>query len=531
MRQEQQKLHEDTAKRKHVETELEQYQQHLEELVEKRTAELSLINEELMQEIRERKRAEKALLKQTLLLNDVFTGIQEGIGILDTQETIIFCNPAFARTFEEETEHMIGKNFLSFFDDENRAKLLQQSEARKMGHISTYELLRITRRRKQQLLQTTLFPRFAEDETYSGAFGVVVDITARKQTEKALAEMALFAEMHPAPLLRTDLNGTILLANQAANELFKDQSLIGNSWYVLCPAVDRRDFEHLLHCKGTIQHEYRIAAKDFLFTYLSNIEYGLIHIYGADITQLKHLEAQLLQTQKMEAIGQLAGGIAHDFNTLLGIILGYGDMVREDLQEGSLLRDNLEEIIEAGYRAKALITQLMDFARPSESARHPVQLASIITDSLRLLRSSLPTRIKIQPCIESETRLVLANPTQITQVIMNLGINAADAIGEQEGELEISLGDAIVDVELADLHNVQPGPYLLLGIRDSGSGMNQEVLEHLFEPFFTTKEVGKGSGLGLSVVHGIVKSHKGFVTVENTPEKGSIFHVYLPIVE
>ncbi len=252
---------------------------------------------------------------------------------------------------------------------------------------------------------------------------------------------------------------------------------------------------------------------------------------GIDLTERKHLEEQLLQSQKMEAVGQLAGGIAHDFNTLLGIILGHGEIMRDDISEGSLLRDNLEEIIGAGYRAKTLVKQLLDFARPSEKDRCPIRLASVVEESFRLLRSSLSTTITIRQHIEAESSFVLANSTQIAQIIMNLGMNSGDALGEQRGEIEIALENVDVNAELADLQGVRQGTYIRLSISDTGCGMSHDVLEHIFEPFFTTKEVGKGSGLGLSIIHGIVKSHGGFIIVESEPGKGSVFQVYLPIID
>ena len=286
-------------------------------------------------------------------------------------------------------------------------------------------------------------------------------------------------------------------------------------------------------------HEYTLVRKDGstfpVLIYSTPIirDHQPVGLRGVviDMTELTHLKTQLMQSQKMEAIGQLVGGIAHDFNTLLGIILGYGVVMRDDIPEDSLLRDNLEEIIEAGNRAKALVKQLLDFARPSEADRHPVRLASLVEGSLRLLRSSLPTSITIRQHIEATSSFVLANSTQITQVIMNLGMNAGDAICEQGGDIEMTLAEIDVEGELAIFQAVSSGSYVRLSVNDTGCGMSPETLEHIFEPFFTTKEVGEGSGLGLAVVHGIVKSHGGFITVESEPGKGSTVQVYLPRIE
>ena len=230
----------------------------------------------------------------------------------------------------------------------------------------------------------------------------------------------------------------------------------------------------------------------------------------------------------MEAVGSLAGGVAHDFNTLLGIIFGYGNMLSDHIPQEGRAHDYLENLMEAGRRSKDLVRGLMDFARPSAEGREPLLLASIADESLRLLRASLPATITIHPNFAAESATLLANPTQIGQVIMNLGINAGDALGDEGGELGVSPEEVEVDVGLAALQGVEPGDYLRLTVSDNGVGMDGESRERIFEPFYTTKGVGQGSGLGLSVAHGIVESHGGFITVESEPGVGSLFQVYLP---
>ncbi len=247
-----------------------------------------------------------------------------------------------------------------------------------------------------------------------------------------------------------------------------------------------------------------------------------------EIAERNQLQKQLLQSQKMEAIGQLAGGVAHDFNTLLGTIFGYGDMLRDHLPEGSRPRDYLEELMWAAFSSRDLVMQLLNFGRPDEENRKPLQLSSVIEESVRMSRASLPTTINIHQNIEAASGTVLANPIQIQQVIINLCMNAGWAIDDKMGELEVSLKEVQVDADLASLNEVKEGSFFRLTVKDTGCGMQPEILDNIFEPFFTTKDIGKGSGLGLSVVHGIVKSHGGFITVDSDPGKGSKFHVYLP---
>ncbi len=229
---------------------------------------------------------------------------------------------------------------------------------------------------------------------------------------------------------------------------------------------------------------------------------------ATDITKLKELEAQrlkteaqLLQAQKMEAIGTLAGGIAHDFNNILAAILGYAELAGFDLDRDSHASQNLDNVIKASHRAKDLVKQILSFSRQSEKEKKPIVISSIIKESIKLLRASLPTTIEIREDIEHNPAIINANPTQIHQVMMNLGTNAAHAMSENGGILEITLANAALDVSAELIHtDLQPGHYLCLTVSDTGEGMPAEILERIFEPYFTTKDVSKGTGLGLAVV-------------------------------
>ena len=243
----------------------------------------------------------------------------------------------------------------------------------------------------------------------------------------------------------------------------------------------------------------------------------------------ERLQAQLRHSHKMETIGTLAGGIAHDFNNVLTPILGYTNMALEDTPPKSRTHSDLQHILAAGKRAKELVNQILTFSRRSEPERKPVQIAFIVTEALKLLRSSLPSTIEFRQEIDQDCGTVLADATQIHQVIMNLCTNAFHAMRESGGMLEVNLGVVEVDDELARPHpKLALGPYVRLTFSDSGHGMDPETRDRIFEPFFTTKGVGKGTGLGLSVVHGIVVSHGGEITVYSEPGLGTTFHVYLP---
>lgn len=246
----------------------------------------------------------------------------------------------------------------------------------------------------------------------------------------------------------------------------------------------------------------------------------------------RRLEGRLRQTQKMEALGTLAGGIAHDFNNILAGIMGHTEIARLQISEESKARASLEKVLRASERAKDLVKQILSFSRQTEQELRPTQLEPIVMEILKLLRASLPSTIEIRHRNAKELGTVNADPTQIHQVLMNLCTNAAHAMGENGGMLEISLAKAEIDAAFAANHaDMEPGPCVRLTVRDTGHGIAPEMMERIFEPYFTTKEKGKGTGLGLAVVHGIVKSHGGSVAVESEPRKGTSFHVFLPVAD
>lgn len=253
-----------------------------------------------------------------------------------------------------------------------------------------------------------------------------------------------------------------------------------------------------------------------------------------DITQRKkaeqerkNLEVQLRQAHKMEAIGTLAGGIAHDFNNLLAAIIGYADLANEDIPQDSPAKLQIEEVLKAGSRAKDLVKQILAFSRKSKLGRIPVQIPLVLKEVVHLLRASIPTTIDIRLDIGSGCRPVLADQTQIHQVILNLCTNAAQAMEKEGGLLEIRLIHMETD-GTSDYPGLTPGAYVQLSVKDTGHGIEKQILDKIFDPYFTTKKIGKGSGMGLAMVHGIVKRHKGVIHVDSTPNVGSVFHVFLP---
>jgi len=244
----------------------------------------------------------------------------------------------------------------------------------------------------------------------------------------------------------------------------------------------------------------------------------------------KRLQTQLQQAHKMEAIGTLAGGIAHDFNNILGAILGYAEMARDGSQPGSAVARNLNKVLEAGNRAASLVKQILAFSRQSASERIALDPAWIVKEVVKLIRPSLPSTIAINTQLEV-TRSILADPTQMHQVLMNLCTNAFHAMEQTGGVLEITVNNrALTAAEIGQRPGIQPGDFAVLSVSDTGPGIAPEIQAWIFDPYFTTKGVGQGTGLGLSIVHGIVAEHGGFITCESEPGHGATFRVFLPAI-
>jgi nitrogen-specific signal transduction histidine kinase/CheY-like chemotaxis protein len=249
-----------------------------------------------------------------------------------------------------------------------------------------------------------------------------------------------------------------------------------------------------------------------------------------DITEQRRLEEQLRQAHKMEAIGTLAGGIAHDFNNILAAIIGFTEMVEEDLPPESPSIPRLQRVLNAASRGRDLVRQILAFSRKTEPTRKPLSLSPVIKETVELLRASLPTTIEIRLSLKAARDTVLASPAELQQILMNLTTNASFSMKEKGGILGISMTNIDFEPDSPVLDaDVEPGEYIQIVVQDSGSGMSPDIVQRIFEPFFTTKGVGEGTGMGLPVVYGVVKSLNGTIAVESEPGVGSTFRVFLPV--
>jgi PAS domain S-box-containing protein len=374
------------------------------------------------------------------------------------------------------------------------------------------------------------------------------DIMERKRTEEALRKSEekyrnLFENLYDV-YYRTDDNGIITLLSPSVERYlgYTPDELTGENIKNLYVNPNRREeFLSLVVKNGHVEDfQAQLKRKDNSVIWVSSNakilkdnEGNIIGVEGIsrDVTEHKQLEYQLTQAQKMESIGTLAGGIAHDFNNILSSVIGYTELALDDAKRGTSQHDHLQEVLIAGNRAKDLVMQILTFSRQVEQEQKPVQVKPIVKEALKLLRASIPSTIEIKENLQGNA-LVTGDSTQIHQVLMNLCTNAAHAMADDGGVLTISLYDANLDSEFVSSHpNLKPGPHVNIIVSDTGIGMPPEIIGKIFDPFFTTKEKGEGTGMGLSVVHGIVRSHGGDIYVSSEPGKGATFNVYLPAIK
>lgn len=275
-----------------------------------------------------------------------------------------------------------------------------------------------------------------------------------------------------------------------------------------------------------------VYLKEYNERLISKLEQKMLAL-EKETAERKVTEKQLRHAQKMEAVGTLASGIAHDFNNILTAIIGFSEIAKSQLSSTDAINDDLDKVISAGHRAASLVEQILTFSRQGEENYEPLNMQLIIQESFKLLRASLPSTIELKTESTGDYGVIMANATQMQQVIMNLCTNAKHAIGGSNGNITVSLSEIqVAETDtLKDCPQIIPGKYLHLEVSDTGCGMNELMQNRIFDPFYTSKVKGEGTGLGLAVVHGIVQQHHGEISVKSELGQGSTFHIYLPVID
>ena len=521
---------------------------------------------------------EEKLHQSEQRLLEIINFLPDPTFVIDPQGRVLIWNKAMEDLTGVAAEEIIGKGNYEYalpFYGERRPVMIDlvdrwESEiARKyrnitkVGNLLISESIEPNRLLDGRYFRNVAGPLYDQQGNITGAIETVHDITKRRmaeaeaekhfnETQKNLSFIQALMAAIPIPVYFKDTSFRFIDCNHAYSDLQGFDDITGKTVYDLYPK-ELADFywqkdEELLHGAQSQHFESTVVDKDkqirevlFAKQVFRDHTGNVAGIVGAfmDISDFKEtvrekerLESQLRQSQKMEALGTLAGGVAHDFNNILSAVLGYSELGMQDrsAQEGGL-HAKFKAIHSAGQRAKELVDQILAFSRMQEKVQAPVNMTHIVREVVKLLKSSLPADIEIAVLLSSK-RTVLGDGTQLHQVIMNLCTNAYHAMLESGGRLTIRLDDVDIEetVPPPGLH-LPPGPYICLTVSDTGSGIPHAILPKIFDPYFTTKKKGKGTGLGLAVVHGIVKRHQGDITVTSQPGAGSEFCVYLPACE
>lgn len=498
-------------------------------------------------DITERKKAEETLSLKKLELDSFFNLSSDLLIISDVQMSFHRLNLSWEKTLGYSIRDLEQRSLFEFIHPEDVASTRRAIETL----AATGEVTNFINR----LMCRDGSYRWLEWKATSSAnllFGIARDITDRKITEDNLKE----SEERYRVTLETLPDAVSIMRCSDFQYLYVNDTfsrsmgygwkdVVGKTPFDLDVPVSQEDRQNLQKCMidkgGTVGQRLRLRTRDGdvleAVTSCSPLMYGgqeSMVVVVTDVTPLrkaeeeaKLLETQLAQAQKMEALGTLAGGIAHDFNNILAAIIGYTELAMYQSKSQEKVQKNLSQVLKSSKRARDLVSQILAFSRQSEKKYTPLMLGCIIKETLKMLRSVLPANIEIRQNLMAPG-LVMADATQIHQMMMNLSSNAVQAMGENGGVLDVNLEQVILDETTAHGFDLPPGPYQRLTVGDTGHGMTPELISRIFEPYFTTREIGKGTGLGLSIVHGIVIRHRGAITCRSEPGKGTTFEIYLP---
>ncbi|MFW5728349.1 MAG: PAS domain S-box protein [Spirochaetota bacterium] len=499
----------------------------------------------VMTDVTQQKEAEEALRRSEQRYRAIVEDQTELICRYNADFLFTYVNPAACRAFGTAEEEIIGRSLFDFEDPENYRHIARHLSAlQPEAPVTELENRNRLPDGDYAWQRWTVRGIFSHDGRLLEYQAVGRDVTTQKrmqlELERSEAKFYKIFQDSPEPIVISTLDGRFVDVNDtfiqsfgfSRAEIADKSSLELGIWYDASER-DRIIGEYQEH--GHVSNsEHRMVTKSGeMRTYLwsldeivlENEEYLLW--LGRDMTETRRLEEQMRTRRRLESIGTLAGGIAHDFNNILAVIFGYGEMAKSKAAFDAALLRYTEEILKAAGRAKGLVKQVLTFSRQAETERQPVEVRLIIKETLRLMTAALPATIELKTDLTSRAQ-VNADPTQLHQVFMNLFTNAYHAMRDTGGTLSTTTRD--IELSPGNSYGLDPGPYMRIDVVDTGHGIEPEVAERIFEPYFTTKGVEEGTGLGLSVVHGIVTGVGGAIDVNSTPGKGTRMRLFLPTI-
>jgi PAS domain S-box-containing protein len=498
----------------------------------------------MLTDITRLKRAEATLRANELELRTIFDNAAIGIALVDVEGRSRRSNRALQRMLGYSAEELSEMSFPAFTHPEDVAADSELYARMLAGELKSYQLEKRFLRSDGNVVWgrlTASLVREAASEPVLGV-GMVEDISNQKLAEARISAQAALLDQAKDAILVRDRAGVVEYWNKGAERLYgwSSQEAIGRNVIDLLyrepssfRVAETQLLEHDAWSGEIVQitragDEVVVEGSWTLIRDEAGTPKSVLAI-NTDVTARKHLEAQVFSAQRMESLGTLAGGIAHDFNNILAAILANVSLAADDLSPDHPVQSALAEINEASLRAAALVRQILTFSRRRAPERRVIRLQSVVDEALKLLRATLPASVRIETHFSPTTPEVFADATQVHQVVMNLATNAAHAMSERGGELRLSCERAFIEERREPaLAALRPGTYALLIVEDTGSGMDAETLKRIFDPFFTTKGPGEGTGLGLSVVHGVMRAHEGGVAVHSVLGRGSRFDLYFP---
>ena len=525
---------------------LQQYNERLIHKLETKMIQLQETQNALQEEIARGKQLEKALKASEKQYRAFVENSVDGVLVSDVEtHRMVYANPAICSLLGYSQQEMAQMTVVQIYPVQELERVQRQFEdlAKGRKHVTSAVPCRC---KDDTIVYADIAAKFFELDGRSFVVAFFRDVTDRMKVEEERRRLAEVVDHSPNIVMIMDTQRRIQYVNRAFGRItgFSPEEVLGQTPGLLENGMHDPSFFKQMWITIRMGNQWtgRITNKRSDGR-LYHLEVDIIPVKGTDgriknfaaimrdVTHEEDMAAQLRQAQKMEAIGTLAGGIAHDFNNILTALLGFSELGLISCDKGSRNHEHFSAIYDAGQRAKDLVAQILTFSRMNEESRKPIYLYTILNEALKLLRSTMPTTIAFKTNICKDNIYVMADATAIHQIAMNLCTNAGHAMQENGGTLTVNLEKVdLTSKETAAHPHIRPGPHLKLSISDTGHGMTRDVLDHIFEPYFTTKEKGEGTGLGLSMVHGIVQNHGGMITVTSEPGLGSTFDVFFPIV-